>query len=563
MSISALPHASPEEQQEPVGDDGRAEESTRIADEQAAEARAAVRSEVSDYLTARSERRRLFPRAALTGILAGTVALAFRKTLEIGDTARAAMYDFAHRLPPAIGWLIPLLWCAAGAGAAVLLVRRMAPEASGSGIPHLEAVLRRLRPFRWARVLPVKFIGGALSIGLSGFAAGREGPTVQMGGAVGDGVASLFKGTFRDRETLITAGAGAGLAAAFNAPLSGLVFVLEEVRREFTPLIFGAALVASVMADLVARIATGQMPVFRVPAYPTPDLRLVPAFLALGVIVGLFGVVFNKLLIGTLNVFARVQRRVPAVAAAAFAGAVTGLVGWYRPDLLGGGHGLAETALAGGVALSVIPLFFLVRFVLTMIAYGCGAPGGIFAPMLALGALVGLAVGYGAHILLPNLAPSPGLFAVVGMAAYFTAIVRAPLTGIVLIVEMTGSYAQMLPLLAACFAAYAIAEGLGDKPIYEVLLERDLARGGEMPHLREPQVIIVAVEHGAPFDGKPIRELGLPPGCILVSIRRGFEDIVPVAATVVQAEDRLTAIVSPDAAGGTAPLRGGAARRAD
>jgi len=541
-------------QEEPIDVDGR---QVQEAQQQAA-VRAAVRSEVSDYLAARSERRRLFPRAALVGALAGVVALTFRKLLEAGDVVRGIALEAAHRLPASVGWLIPVLWTATAAAIAVLLVRRLAPEAGGSGIPHLEAVLRRLRTFRWARVLPVKLVSGAIAIGLGGMVAGREGPTVQMGAAVGDGVASFWGGNFRDRETLITAGAGAGLAAAFNAPLSGLVFVLEEVRRDFTPMIFGAALVASVMADLVARVATGQTPVFTVPVYATPDLRLVPAFLLLGGIIGLFGVAFNKGLIASLNAFARLQRRIPAGVGAAGVGALVGLVGWFAPPLIGGGHTLAETALAGGIVLSAIPVFFLARFVLTLLTYGCGTPGGIFAPLLGLGALLGLAIGQGIHTFWPALAPSPGVFAVVGMAAYFTAVVRAPLTGIILIVEMTGSYAQMFPLLAACFAAYAVAEGLGDEPIYEVLLERDLARGGDIPGIHEPQVMTLVLQAGAPFDGRSVRELGLPPGCILVSIRRGFQDLVPTADTILLADDRLTAIVAPEAAGGGTILRHGA-----
>jgi CIC family chloride channel protein len=523
-----------------------------------AEVREELRSEVADYLANRSERRRLLPRAALVGLLSGTLALLFRLALEASDKLRTSLLTASHGLG-SFGVILPILFCAFCAGASVLLVRRLAPEASGSGIPHLEAVLRRLRPFHWKRVLPVKFTGGILAVGLAGLAAGREGPTVQMGGAIGEGVASFFGGTFKDRETLITAGAGAGLAAAFNAPLSGLVFVLEEVRREFTPLVFGAALVASVIANVVARVVGGQAPVFHIPVYTTPSLALLPAFLLLGVFAGLLGIVFNRAVVQSLNIFARYQQRFPAWSGAALVGGVIGLVGWFAPEMLGGGHHLAERTLAGNMALTLIPAFFLIRFLLTMVSYGCGAPGGIFAPLLGIGAMIGLAVGATLHSFWPGLVPHPGIFAVVGMAAYFTAIVRAPLTGIVLIVEMTGSYEQMLPLLAACFAAYAVTEALGDKPIYEVLLERDLSRGGETPHVQEPQVVTVTIERGSPFEGQRVRNLGLPPGCILVNRRRGLEDMVPGAETDLHAEDRITVIVSPEAADAISLLRHGSA----
>ena len=516
-----------------------------------------LRSEVADYLANRSERRRLLPRAVLVGLLSGSLALLFRLSLEAGDRLRGSLLTTAHGLG-SFGALLPVLFCAFCAGTSVFLVRRFAPEAAGSGIPHLEAVLRRLRPFHWKRVLPVKFVGGLLAVGFTGLAAGREGPTVQMGGAVGDGVASFFGGTFKDRETLITAGAGAGLAAAFNAPLSGLVFVLEEVRREFTPLVFGAALVASVVANVVARLVGGQAPVFHIPAYATPSLALLPAFLVLGAIAGLLGVVFNRALIQSLNIFARYQQRFPAWSGAAIVGGIIGLTGWFAPQLLGGGHYLAEQTLAGNMAFSLIPAFFIIRFLLTMASYGCGAPGGVFAPLLGLGAMIGLGVGTALHSLWPALVPQPGIFAVVGMAAYFTAIVRAPLTGIVLIVEMTGSYDQMLPLLAACFAAYAITEALSDKPIYEVLLERDLSHGGETPGIHEPQVLTITIERGSRFEGRRVRDLGLPPGCILVNRRRGLEDVVPGAETELHADDRITAIVSPEAAEAVSLLRHGA-----
>jgi CIC family chloride channel protein len=524
------------------------------------QARAELRTEIGEYLGARQERRRLFPRAALVGLCAGLVAVGFRYCLEGGDHLRAALLAAAHQRG-GVALLLPVFVAALAAGFAVYLVRRFAPETSGSGIPHLEAVLRQLRRLHWQRVLAVKFGGGALAIGAAGLALGREGPTVQMGGAVGDAVArALGAKGHRDREALITAGAGAGLAAAFNAPLSGVVFVLEEVTREFTPLVFGAALIACVVADVVTRLLAGQAPVFRIPAYGSPSLGLLPAFVLLGALAGVLGVVFNRSLVGTLNLFARL-RRVPSWASAAGVAAVGALLAFRAPQAQGGGHGLTEAALVGRVALGAVPLWFVVRFALTMAGYGTGAPGGIFAPMLALGALLGLAVGRGAHFVSPDLAPLPGVFAVVGMAAYFTAVVRAPLTGIVLIVEMTGSYALMLPLLAACLTAYVVAEALGDRPIYEVLLERDLMRGRDTavpePEHREPQVLTFRVQEGAPYAGRAVRELGLPPGCILVARRRGFEESVPTAATVLTPGDRVTVLVAPEVTDGARLLRRG------
>lgn len=503
-----------------------------------------VSSEIIEYLTVRQQRRWIFPRAALVGAAAGGVALLFRIALISADSWRGALNFWAYQYP-AIGWIFMILFTCIGAGVSVAITRNYAPEASGSGIPHLEAVLYRLKNLDAKRVLPVKFVGGILAIG-SGLALGREGPTVQMGGSVGDLVARLLKVTDRERLTLISAGAGAGLAAAFNAPLSGLIFVLEEVRRDFQPIVFGAAFIAAVVADIIARMGSGQFPVFSVPAYPVPPLSSLPVFAILGIAAGLLGVFFNKGLLLSLNTYARIPSRY-RVAAAAITGGLIGLTGWFSPILIGSGHSLAETALRGELALAVIPLFFLVRFLLTTTSYGIGAPGGIFAPLLVLGSLLGLGIGQLAHNLMPDVVPIPAAFAVVGMAAYFSAIVRAPLTGVMLIIEMTGNYSQMLPLLVSCFCAYIVAEGLNDLPIYEALLERDLRKSGTSAAIKNPAVMEFVIQDKAPFVGRKVSELGLPAGCILVRCEDGKREWVPKANTRLEAHMRIMAVVSPDA----------------
>jgi CIC family chloride channel protein len=384
-----------------------------------------------------------------------------------------------------------------------------------------------------------------------------------MGGAVGAAVAQWLKVSTRERQTLIAAGAGAGLAAAFNAPLAGLAFVLEEVQRHFAPTVFGAAFVAALTADIVTRSLTSQLPVFHVAPYPIPPLAILPVFLVVGLVTGLLGVAFNRTLLRTLDLFAWWGSRLsrlgiwPVRLGGALVGAAAGALGWWLPDAIGGGARLVDAVLAGRMALSLIPLWFLLRFALTMGSYGCGAPGGIFAPLLVLGALIGLGVGDLAHRMLPWAVDYPEAFAVVGMAAYFTAIVRAPITGIVLIVEMTNTYAQMLALLVACFSAYAVAELFDDHPIYEALLERDLERNGKPAELNQPQVVDLLVQEHSRFDGTPVHALGLPAGCVLVTLRRGHREIVPTADTDLEAGDHLTAVIAPQAIDALLVLREG------
>ncbi|HEY4564741.1 MAG TPA: H(+)/Cl(-) exchange transporter ClcA [Thermoanaerobaculia bacterium] len=516
-----------------------------------------ITREIRDFDRRQERRRRVVPRAALVGLLAGLVASVFRITLESLDRARDALFAAAHRMPQPWGLLLVIAVCGTGAGAALWLVRRFAPETSGSGIPHLKAVLHRLRGMRWRRVLPVKFASGVFGIG-AGLALGREGPTVQMGGAVGQMVSRWVRGNTRERHILIAAGAGAGLAAAFNAPLAGVIFVLEELRRDFAPGALTGAFVASVTADVVVRLLTGQSPVFHVSSPPVPPLNTLPLFLILGVVAGLLGVVFNRTLLGSLRLFERTSRW-PLGLPAALVGVAVAVIGWFAPEALGGGGPLVQDTLSGRIGLQALSVFLLLRFAMTMASYGTGTAGGIFAPLLVLGAQTGLLVGLLGQPIFPSAAGFGTSFAVVGMAALFTSIVRAPLTGIVLILEMTSSYPLMLPLLAACFTAYALADMLHDRPIYEALLERDLLRGQPRPAEEEPAKIVeVLVEAGALFDGRRVADLGLPPGCLLITIQRDDRDEVPSRDTVLRAGDRLTAVVAPSAAGGIETLRRGA-----
>lgn len=511
-----------------------------------------VQSEIQEYTVLHRQRHRVLPKAALVGLLSGLVASLFRMALFWADGLRNTLILRSHALP-VFGWLIPVLFGIFGAVVSLALVRRLAPEAKGSGIPHLKAVQYRFRSIHWKRLLPVKFAAGFLALG-SGMALGREGPTVQMGGALGDAIAGWFHVLPRERRTLIAAGAGAGLAAAFNAPLSGLSFVLEEVQRDFQPVVFAATFIACVISDIVARALTGSVPVFTIPQYPAATLSSLPLFALLGIAAGLTGVLFNHGITGVLNLYSRLSES-QRYLVAALTGAAVGVAGWFSPLSIGGGHTLAETALAGNLLLAAIPVFFVLRFLLTVFSYGTGTAGGIFAPMLGLGALIGLAVGQIGQQLMPQVITHPPVFAVVGMAAFFTAVVRAPLTGILLISEMTGNYEQMLPLLASCFCAYAVAELLKSFPIYEQLLERDLSGSDHGIRIKAPIVLDFTVESGAPFDGTLVRNLGLPPGCMLVRIFDSGREVVPTANTRLESYMKITVVAAPESAAGLEILR--------
>ena len=424
---------------------------------------------------------------ALTGVLVGVVATAFRFLVEILDDRREAL--FASLAPiPVLGWLGPMLLVAVALGGAAELVRRFAPEAGGSGIPEIEGALAGQRPLRWRRVLPVKFLGGGLALG-SGAVLGREGPTVQMGGVLAAMLGERFRLTEQDRHVLVAAGAAAGLAAAFNAPLAGILFVIEEMRRQFHYRFASveAVLVAAALADLVVRLATGQNPVIHIPDFPAPPLATLWLFPFIGAFFGLFGVAFNRLLLGTLDGIERLPPLAHRLAPFAI-GAGLGALAVWMPDAIGGGYGTIGDALSGRLAGNLLLGLFAIRFAATLLSYGSGAPGGIFAPMMALGTLFGIGFGAGAHQLWPGLLPHPGIFAIAGMAAFFSATVRAPLTGIALALEMTGDFDQTLPLLLTCVGATFAAQALGGRPIYTLLLERTLERSALREEEADPAV---------------------------------------------------------------------------
>ena len=498
----------------------------------------------------REHRHLQFARAALVGLGAGILAVLFQYALTMAEVVRTALLFRLHAFPW-WGWIVLPVLGGLSAGIAGWMTARYAPEAAGSGIPHIKGVLMHVRVLNWRRLLPVKFLGGVLAIG-AGLSLGREGPTVQMGAAVGKAIGELMRLPRRSRGQLIAAGAGAGLAAAFNAPLAGFIFVIEELQRELSPLTYGTALIAAVVADIVTRSLTGQLPNFHITGYPMPPLSALPLFAALGVLAGLMGGAFNRSLLWTLRRF-HSWKRMPRWARPALVAVLAGLLAWWLPQAVGGGHQTAEALLRGEYAaigfLGFLALLFCAKFLLTVLSYGSGVPGGIFAPLLVLGALVGLMTGQVSELMFPSLAHTPAAFAVIGMAAAFAAIVRAPLTGIVLILEMTNNYEQLFPLLVACMLAFLVAERLQNKPIYEALLEYDLERTGfsEHPQASEPVTMELAVEMHSAMDGRRVRDLGLPEGCLLVMINRAGREMVPSGGSRLQAGDHVTVFITGDA----------------
>jgi chloride channel protein, CIC family len=408
--------------------------------------------------------------ALIVGAISGAWVALFMLLLERADQWRDALIVRAHAQGPE-GFGMLILGCAAAAGVAASLVRRISPQAVGSGIPQVEAVLNGQLPQARFRIIPVKFVGGVLAIG-SGLALGREGPSVHMAATVGHLVGKIFRRNWPDCRVLLAAGAGAGLATAFNAPIAGAIFVLEELVRRFELRVAIAALGASASAISVSRAILGDAPDFHLGPLVAPTLPVRPLFFVLGAFAGVLAVVFNRVLLQTMATMGRL----PAEARAALVGVAVGTLAWFLPGLVGGGDPITQRTLLGAGTLAMLPQVFLLRFALGALSYSAGTPGGLFAPLLTLGAQFGLFFGLACELAFPGLNVQPEGFAVVGMAALFTGIVRAPLTGIVLATEMTADVTMLLPMLGACAMAMLTPTLIKDPPIYDSLRERTVNR---------------------------------------------------------------------------------------
>lgn len=412
--------------------------------------------------------------AAIAGTVIGFVGGAFRWLLEAADRLRVDLVGWALGLPGP-GWLIPVAAAAIGATLAALVVR-WEPLANGSGIPHVEAVYHGQAPPPRIRLLPAKFIGGVLAIG-SGLVLGREGPTVHMGAAIGAQAARRARLPDSEIRMMQTALGGAGLAVAFNAPIGGTLFTIEEVTKSVRTTTVLATIFAASTAVGCAHLVLGNDAEFRLQPIDEPALALLPLFVVFGLLTGCLGALYNSLVLWFLDRVTAV-RRVPAVAKATITGALIGLVMIVHPQAVGGGESLTQMLLGGErFAMAVIVGYLVLRFLAGPLSYAAPVVGGLFAPLLAVGALWGVLFVAAIDTVWPGDATSLAVpMAVVGMAAFFGATVRAPLTGMVLVIEMTASTAVLVPMLAATGAAVLAAYLIGSPPIYDSLRQRSLSK---------------------------------------------------------------------------------------
>ena len=400
--------------------------------------------------------------ALVIGALTGLAVVAF-----ILLTERAGMRLYPVGSAP---WRRVLFPVAGSLGIGYLLYRYF-PNARGSGVPQTKAALFARGGRITMRTVVGKFFCTSATLA-SGIPLGREGPSVQ----VGAGIASVLGRRLGLRpekvKALLPVGAAAAIAAAFNTPLAAVLFSLEEIVGDLHAPVLGSVVLASATSWMVLRLLLGNNPLFKVPQYQLVNPLEFAIYAVLGVAGGLVSVSFTKLLLGMRARFLRFPQKTVWFQPVA-GGLLVGLMGWFVPQVLGVGYGYVGDVLNGRMALTLMVLLLVLKLFAVTTSYASGNAGGIFGPALFIGAMLGGAVGTVAHRLLPAYTATPGAYALVGMGAVFAGIVRAPMTSVLMIFEMTQDYAVIVPLMIANLVSLFISSRLQRQPIYDALAVQD------------------------------------------------------------------------------------------
>lgn len=475
-------------------------------------------------------------RAIVIGVAVGLVASVFRLAIQDVLVLTKLAFLFFHQQPL---WL--LAWVAVTVPLALFLGRmaQKNPNIKGSGIAQVEGQLTGQFDEQWWPVLWRKFFGGILSIG-PGLFLGREGPSIQVGATVGQGIVEgrgKKKLTAIERRVGIASGAAAGLSAAFNAPIASSMFVLEEVYHNFSPLVWLSVFISSISANFVSMQFFGLKPDLDLPHEMYFPVNQYGYLLLLGLFLGILGRLYQYVILRLGTWSRKVTWFKPAwYPVIPFLLVIP--IAWWWPNTLGGGNGLIISLTNLPTSVSLFLWLFVLRFVFSMISYGSELPGGIFLPILTLGAVLG-----GLYcVILIHLGLIPARFlanyVIYAMAGYFACISKAPFTAILLITEMVGSLAHLMPLAVVAVVAYLVVDVLGGAPVYTAMFESFIHR---QPHqsLEGITQMTTTIYAGTALDGVLVKDYPWPPSCLILMVYRGEEEIVPHGDTRLQVGDTL------------------------
>ncbi|MCD8089383.1 MAG: chloride channel protein, partial [Clostridiales bacterium] len=474
----------------------------------------------------------------IVGLAAGAVVSLYRYLLAVIFDFALKLYSAVDSIPKGILMFAVLIVLGIIAG---LMVKKE-PMISGSGIPQVEGVLLGKMRFNWLRVLVLKFLGGLICLG-AGMSLGREGPSVQIGSATGLGISRIFKSTKTRERYLLTFGAAAGLAAAFNAPFAGALFVMEELHKSFNKYVLIGGMLTGITADMVSKKVFGSAPVFTFGAVNRIPHGQMHYVIILGVALGIIAVLFNNCIIFGANNYGKLFK-IPDFLKPVPAFILTGIIALTLPQLLGGGHSLIDSLPEEGYGLGIIGVMLIVKFLFTQFCFASKAPGGIFLPLLTIGGLCGA---FFSGIFVKYFGANPdclGFFVAVSLAGFFGAVTKAPVTGIILVCEMTGSFSQFLFLSVVTIVSFLTTEVFGCGPVYEMILHNTLKKqAGEKEYKGKRVEIEIPIHMSSAVVHKAIRELELPESLLIVTIHRNGETIVPKSDVIIKSGDELVVLL--------------------
>lgn len=487
-----------------------------------------------------NEKLRLTLEGVLVGIVSGIIVSMFRWSIAHSLKIFQGLYIAARsNILLVVGLTLLMIIVAIFVG----YLLKKEPNISGSGIPQVEAQLGGEMQMNWWSILWRKFVGGIMSIG-PGLFLGREGPSIQLGAAVGQGVGELThdnKGV--NQRVLIASGAAAGLSAAFSAPIAGAMFVLEEVYHNFSPLVWITALASSVSANLIALYIFGLQPVLQVPYRYSLPVKYYWHLIVLGIILGLMGRLYQIATLSMPSIYN--LTRLPRYIQGIIPLLMIIPLGMMFPQFIGGGNEIIVNLAQYKISLLLMLGLFILRFVFSMMSYCSGLPGGIFLPILNLGAIIGAiyAIVMNQLGLLPiNFESNLIIFA---MAGYFACIGKAPFTAIILVTEMVGSLKHLMPLAVLSLVAYIVVDLLNGAPIYEALKERLNINSDFLNRVSKfNDRLELPIYEGSSIDGKYIRDIPFPKEILVVAIYRGERQLIPRGDTLIKAGDRLICMVN-------------------
>lgn len=474
-----------------------------------------------------AEERSLVAAALAVGVLAGLAAAVLVWMIALIGHALPTWAPGAH--PP--WWIVVVP--AVGGLIVGPIVTRAAPETRGHGVPEVMLAVARHRGLIRARVALLKALASAISIGTGG-SAGREGPIVQIGSAVGSAVARGLRLNPDLVKMFVACGAAGGIAASFNTPIAGVIFALEVILRDFAGRAFATVVISAVTASVVSRSLLGQEAFFHVPTYSLGSSWELLPYAVLGVIGALVARLFVVVLYRTEDLFDDLA--IPGWIKPGLGGLLLGGLAWFVPEVLGTGHDAIEHALRGEMLAGTLLVLVFGKIVATSLTLGSGGSGGVFAPSLFVGAMLGGAFGQGIHLLFPELGVHPGAYALVGMGVVFAASTWAAISAILILFEMTRGYDLILPMMAACVISVIVAKRLSPDTVYTLKLRR---RGIELEEPTDSPLSGVRVEEVMTRDVETI-QVDTP----LAGLLRQVESSDHSGFPVVDGQGRLQGIIT-------------------